>query len=58
MAMWCLNCCSVLVLFGVEGGCLLRNCRVDALFVEAIGGSHPEATEGAACCPNVSNSLL
>lgn len=36
------------------GRLLLRNCRVDALFVEAIGGSHPGATEGAACCPSVS----
>lgn len=31
-----------------------KQMRVDALFVEAIGGSHPGATEGAACCPNVS----
>lgn len=35
------------------GGCFLRNCGVDALFVEAVGGSHRGAPEGAACCPNV-----
>lgn len=26
--MWCLNCCSILVLLGMGGGCLLRNCSL------------------------------
>lgn len=30
----------------------MRNCRVDALFVEALAGGHAGATEGAACCPS------